>query len=80
MGVPLGTRWLILCFSFDFIPIVCIASQSGIERLNVILKWDVGAKVYGIKLHKLKLRISRKVAKIHLAQINCVDFPGLINL
>ena len=44
-GVPLGTRCLSFAFHFDIKPIPWIANQSGKERLNVMLRWDVGAKV-----------------------------------
>lgn len=45
MGVPLGTRCLIFFFQLDIMPISCILIHKGRERLRVILRCEVGAKV-----------------------------------
>lgn len=65
------------------IPIIWTLNHKGIDRLKVILRWEVEAKVYGISLHTFSLRTKMKVVSSHFLQRPCIaldDFRSLLKI
>ncbi len=69
-GVPCGNRWANMCFVFLTQPNIITVVQKINDIGKVIVRWEVGEKIWGYRAKKFMIRMETKAIMI----INSVPF------